>query len=174
MFGYHICDTAFGYVAVLFEKDPFLITRVFLPCRSRRSQIGRIRTTASATATQTEEAKAFCRQIQAYFEGIPLKPFWECLDLNGLTSLQQRVLKTVGTIPYGSTQTYGQIARRIGRPRAYRFVGATMQRNPFPLVIPCHRVIRTDGSLGGFGGGVTLKKRLLALEKGSVLSKNKC
>ena len=174
MLGYHICDTAFGYVAVLFQKGPFLVTRIFLPSDSRRSQIERIRTVASAAAMETEETKAFCRQIQAYFEGIPLKPFWEYLDLTGLTSLQQRVLKTVGTIPHGSTQTYGQIARRIDRPKAYRFVGATMQRNPFPLVIPCHRVIRTDGSLGGFGGGVTLKKRLLALEKGSVLSRNKC
>jgi methylated-DNA-[protein]-cysteine S-methyltransferase len=174
MICYHICDTAFGYVVFLFKKNPFLVTRIFLPSESGRSQIERLGTIASAPAKKTEEVKAFCRKIQDYFKGIPMSPPWEILDLKGLTLLQQQVLTTVGAIPYGSTQTYGQIAQRIDRPRAYRFVGATMHQNPFPLAIPCHRVVRSDGSLGGFGGDIRLKKRLLELERESDLERHRC
>lgn len=171
---HNIFDTAFGFGAVLFQKDPFLVKRIFLPCKDRIVQTQRVEGMASAEVPLSEEALAFCSQIQAYFDGTPISPPWEQIDMGGLTPLQQSVLKTVGAIPFGSTQTYGEIAQHIGRPRACRFVGMTMHRNPFPVAIPCHRVVRANGSLGGFGGGVTLKKRMLALEKRHVQNVKRC
>ena len=68
------------------------------------------------------------------------------------------------TIPYGETISYGQLAQRIGKPKALRAVGLANGSNPIPIIIPCHRVIGSDGSLTGFGGGLPIKKKLLALE----------
>jgi methylated-DNA-[protein]-cysteine S-methyltransferase len=74
------------------------------------------------------------------------------------------VWSALRTIPYGETVSYGEIARRLGRPKASRAVGAANGQNPIPVVIPCHRVIGTNGSLTGFGGGLDVKRRLLELE----------
>ncbi|MDE3209493.1 MAG: methylated-DNA--[protein]-cysteine S-methyltransferase, partial [Pseudomonadota bacterium] len=78
------------------------------------------------------------------------------------------VWQELGRIPYGATISYGELARRIGRPAAMRAVGAANGRNPLPIVLPCHRVIGADGSLTGFGGGLPLKQWLLALENRTV------
>lgn len=87
-------------------------------------------------------------------------------DLADLTPFQRRVLEACAKIPFGRTATYQELARRIGRPKAARAVGAALARNPVPLVIPCHRVVAADGSLGGFSAeqGVRLKRWLLELE----------
>jgi methylated-DNA-[protein]-cysteine S-methyltransferase len=90
---------------------------------------------------------------------------WELFDLSGLTEFQRKVLKFVATIPPGETLTYGQVAERLGRPGAARAVGQALRKNPFPLVIPCHRVVGSK-SLGGYSSGIGLKKRLLDVEKG--------
>ena len=74
------------------------------------------------------------------------------------------VLEALQDIPYGETRSYGEIARRIGRPRAVRAVGAANGRNPIPIVVPCHRVIGVTGDLTGFGGGLDTKEALLRLE----------
>ena len=93
------------------------------------------------------------------------------VDLAGLTSFQRRVLEACAKVEYGDTVTYGQLAKRIGRPAAARAVGAALARNPVPLVIPCHRVIAADGSPGGFSaeGGVSLKRWLLELESRTIM-----
>jgi len=78
------------------------------------------------------------------------------------------VWNTLSQIPYGKTMSYGEIAVAIGRPHATRAVGGAVGANPIPIVIPCHRVIGKDGSLVGYGGGLPLKERLLALEQGSL------
>ncbi len=82
-------------------------------------------------------------------------------------SFAGKVLRACRSIPYGRTQSYGELARRIGQPGSARAVGAAMGRNPIPLVIPCHRVIGSDGRMGGFSapGGVELKRRMLAMER---------
>jgi O-6-methylguanine DNA methyltransferase len=82
-----------------------------------------------------------------------------------VTPFQRKVLQEVKKIPYGETRSYGEIARRIGSPRAARAVGAALHVNPLPLVIPCHRVIGADGSLVGFASGVDVKASLLELER---------
>ncbi|MBW2565936.1 MAG: MGMT family protein [Deltaproteobacteria bacterium] len=106
-----------------------------------------------------------CEDMKAYFEGAPLKAPWKFLDLGGLTLLQRSVLEAVASVPHGQIRSYGKIAAQVGHPRACRFVGTTLARNPFPIFIPCHRIVQADGSLGGFGGGTELKKRMLSLEK---------
>ena len=101
-------------------------------------------------------------QLQAYFAG-ELREFELDLAPRG-TAFQRRVWAALAEIPYGETVSYGTIARRIGRPTASRAVGAANGSNPLPIVLPCHRVVGSDGSLTGYGGGLHIKQALLALE----------
>ena len=105
-------------------------------------------------------------QVRAYLRG-DRRTFDLPLDLRG-TPFQESVWRAVATIPYGDTTTYGALAAGIGRPQAARAVGQAVGANPVPIVIPCHRVVGTSGSLTGFGGGLPLKERFLALEQGSL------
>jgi methylated-DNA-[protein]-cysteine S-methyltransferase len=102
------------------------------------------------------------RQLRAYFAG-DLRRFELPLDLAG-TEFQVAAWRALADIPYGTTISYGEQARRLGRPRAVRAVGAANGRNPLPIVLPCHRIVGADGSLVGFGGGLSLKRRLLEHE----------
>ncbi|MFI4967288.1 MAG: methylated-DNA--[protein]-cysteine S-methyltransferase [Gammaproteobacteria bacterium] len=102
------------------------------------------------------------RQLKAYFAG-KLEDFDLPLSPQG-TEFQLKVWKTLRTIPYGKTWSYGELARRIKRPAASRAVGAANGQNPIPVIVPCHRVIGANGSLTGFGGGLPIKQKLLALE----------
>ncbi len=102
------------------------------------------------------------QQLEEYFAGTR-KEFDLALNING-TEFQVSVLEALRDIPYGETVSYGEIARRIGRPRAVRAVGAANGRNPIPIVVPCHRVIGSSGDLTGFGGGLDTKEALLRLE----------
>jgi len=89
---------------------------------------------------------------------------WDWLDFGSATRLQKAVYHATFRIPRGQTRSYRRIAETIGRPGASRFVGNTMAKNPFPVLIPCHRVIRSNGSLGRFGGGEDLKRAMLEIE----------
>jgi methylated-DNA-[protein]-cysteine S-methyltransferase len=102
------------------------------------------------------------RQLQAYFRG-ELREFDVPLAMEG-TDFQLRVWNTLREIPYGETISYLQLAERIGNPKAVRAVGLANGSNPIPIIVPCHRVIGSDGSLTGFGGGISTKKKLLELE----------
>jgi methylated-DNA-[protein]-cysteine S-methyltransferase len=102
------------------------------------------------------------RQLRAYFHG-ELREFDLPLAPEG-TEFQLRVWDSLRTIPYGETISYGQLAQKIGNPKAVRAVGLANGCNPIPIIIPCHRVIGSDGGLTGFGGGLSNKRKLLALE----------
>jgi methylated-DNA-[protein]-cysteine S-methyltransferase len=102
------------------------------------------------------------RQLQDYFRG-ELKEFNVPLAMEG-TEFQLRVWNELRAIPYGETISYAQLAERIGNPQAVRAVGLANGSNPIPIIVPCHRVIGSDGSLTGFGGGLSTKKKLLDLE----------
>ena len=104
------------------------------------------------------------RQLGEYFSG-HRREFDLPLDLEG-TEFQQRVWRAVSGIPYGQTRTYAQIAAGVGSPRAVRAVGAANGANPVAILVPCHRVVGSGGGLGGYGGGLELKRRLLDLETG--------
>jgi methylated-DNA-[protein]-cysteine S-methyltransferase len=113
-------------------------------------------------ATSCEVLDEAAWQVRAYFAG-DLRRFELPLDLAG-TEFQVAAWRALADIPYGTTISYGEQARRLGRPRAVRAVGAANGRNPLPIVLPCHRIVGADGSLVGFGGGLPLKRRLLEHE----------
>lgn len=104
------------------------------------------------------------RQLRAYFAG-ELQEFDLPLAPQG-TEFQLKVWKRLCEIPYGATISYGELARRIGNPNASRAVGLANGSNPIPIIIPCHRVIGSNGKLTGYGGGLPIKEKLLELERG--------
>jgi methylated-DNA-[protein]-cysteine S-methyltransferase len=106
------------------------------------------------------------RQLRAYFAG-DLENFDLALHPGG-TAFQLAVWKHLCEIPYGETISYGELARRIGNPNASRAVGLANGSNPIPIIIPCHRVIGSNGKLTGYGGGLPIKEKLLALERHQV------
>ncbi len=101
-------------------------------------------------------------QLAAYFRG-ERRVFQLPLDLRG-TPFQLRCWRELLLIPYGQIRTYVQLAHAVGSPRGFRAVGAANGRNPIAIIVPCHRVVASDGSLGGYGGGLEIKRRLLQLE----------
>ncbi len=110
--------------------------------------------------------EAVREQLHEYFAG-ERKDFDLPLSLSG-TEFQVQVLEELQRIPYGETTSYGDIAKRIGRPKAVRAVGAANGRNPIPIIVPCHRVIGSGGDLTGFGGGLDTKEALLRLEAENI------
>jgi O-6-methylguanine DNA methyltransferase len=111
----------------------------------------------SATAMQT-----YVQQLDEYFAG-KRREFSFALDLRG-TDFQRACWRALVAIPYGETRSYADIARAVGRPRGFRAVGMANNRNPVAIVVPCHRVIASDGTLCGYGGGLEVKRKLLQLE----------
>jgi methylated-DNA-[protein]-cysteine S-methyltransferase len=106
-------------------------------------------------------------ELDEYFEG-RRREFDLTLDLRGTNAFAARVLDELARVPYGRTATYGELAARAGRPSAARAVGTVMNRNPIPIVLPCHRIVGANGSLVGYGGGLDRKEQLLRLE-GAIL-----
>jgi methylated-DNA-[protein]-cysteine S-methyltransferase len=102
-------------------------------------------------------------RFKLYFKGEKVT-FSDKLDLSEATPFQQQVWQVTRLIPYGETRSYLWLAMQIGRPEAVRAVGQALGRNPLPVVVPCHRVVASNGGLGGFTGGIEMKKRLLNLE----------
>jgi methylated-DNA-[protein]-cysteine S-methyltransferase len=107
------------------------------------------------------------RELDEYFEG-QRQSFDLPVDVALLADFNRRVLRELARVPYGEVVTYGELAARAERPRAARAVGTVMNRNPLPIVLPCHRVIGANGSLTGYGGGLPRKEALLRLE-GAIL-----
>lgn len=104
----------------------------------------------------------YVRELEGYFAG-ERREFTFALDLRG-TDFQRACWRALLAIPYGETRSYGDVARAVGRPQGFRAVGMANNRNPLAIVVPCHRVIASDGTLCGYGGGLDVKRRLLELE----------
>ena len=107
------------------------------------------------------------RQLHAYFEG-RRREFDLAVDTEAVPAFQRLVLMELARVPYGEVATYGGLAARIGRPRAARAVGGALNRNPIPIVLPCHRIVGSTGSLVGYAGGLERKRALLSLEGATV------
>lgn len=154
-------DTEFGPI-VLFARDSYLSRLDLLP----PSQ-GNIREMIDAEFPGAIESPgsfdAVTALLQRYFKGEPVE-FDVPVDLGGMGPFTALVLAETRRIGYGKVVSYGKIASAIGKGKAARAVGQALGRNPIPLVIPCHRVVKGDGSLGGFGLGAEVKARLLAKE----------
>ena len=120
------------------------------------------------SASPTNKTPSFihklARQLKQYAAGKSVR--WSVpVDLSSGTTFQRKVWRVLTKIPFGQTRSYGWVAQKIGKPNASRAVGAACGANPVPVIIPCHRVVASDGSLGGFGGGLPMKRRLLAVER---------
>ena len=163
---YAIFTTAWGAFGLVAHGRRLIAT--FLP-QSEASLRRAIAKRYPAAIEAKEMLPRFRKQVINYFAGKPTK-FAVDADLSAVTPFRQRVLEACGRFPYGKTATYADLARAAGRPGAARAVGGVMASNPLPLVIPCHRVLRSDGSLGGFSSpkGTREKDRLLALEGTAV------
>lgn len=143
------------------------LVRVILPNENRLDPISdRQKHFPNAILLESKERnREVINQLLEYFNGTR-KVFSLPIDLRG-TDFQKSVWEAVRKVPYGQTRSYGDIAKAIGNPRASRAVGAANGANPISIVIPCHRIIGSDGSMTGFGGGIPLKQKLLDLEKKS-------
>ncbi len=168
------CDGSMGIVhTAVFDTahGPFTcattelgLAYVGLPRASGRGLAGWMRRHAPDARAESAWApnRDAVRQIQEFLEG-KRDEFELELDLRA-TPFQCSVYDALLAIPYGETRTYSDVARAIGQPKAVRAVGTANGANPIPIVIPCHRVVATGGRLGGFGGGLPMKRKLLAME----------
>jgi methylated-DNA-[protein]-cysteine S-methyltransferase len=105
------------------------------------------------------------RELDQYFSG-KRRDFDITVDLSPLTPFQRKVLAVTARVPYGELITYAKVAHKAGNDRAYRAAAGAIGDNPIPIVVPCHRVVASDGTLGGYAGGLDAKRQLLKLERG--------
>ena len=161
---YTIFRTSWGYFGLM--GTPEAIIRTFLPVSSRNQAKQMLLAHRPQALYDSGLFDALQESIRAYFEGEHADFASVSMDLGDFSAFAGKVLSACGTIGYGQTASYAQLAQLAHAPRAVRAAGSVMAKNPFPLIIPCHRIIRADGSLGNFSahGGQNLKKRLLNLE----------
>ncbi len=152
-----LAATATGLVNVAFHARPAV----------RDAALDRLRTrfgTEPVAAPGSARLAEPIRELAAYFAGEP-RDFDLALDWSLTSGFHREVLRELASgVPYGTVVGYGELAARVGRPEGAQAVGAAMGANPLPVVVPCHRVVESDGGLGGFGGGLETKRQLLALE----------
>ncbi len=158
-----IFRTKWGWVGVAASSRG--VRTIVLPKQTRHA-VERELSSVSSNGTGgngTIHLKAARAALEAYLNG-KVRHVNLPLDLEGQPRFRRKVWEVLQTIPYGRVRSYGWVARKIGKPKAARAVGGACGANPVPLLVPCHRVIAGDGSLGGFSGGLGVKKRLLKLE----------
>jgi len=161
------CRTAFGWVGVARSSEGLLA--LTLPESDREAAL---RPLLDRWGNEAKEDNVALGDLQdrlcRYFDGQPVS-FDDPLDMRGATDFQQRVWRVTRRIPRGQTRSYGEIARLVGSPGAARAVGQAMAHNPWPVIVPCHRVVGHNGRLTGFGGGLAMKQRMLEME-GAITS----
>jgi methylated-DNA-[protein]-cysteine S-methyltransferase len=165
MLYYAVFNTALGWAGLLGSKAG--LRGVSLPLPTEQAAVMALGSEAEHAVMSTDFFADLIKRFQDYFSG-KSSSFPDRLDHKGFTPFQCKVWEAARFIPYAETRSYGWIALQIKNPGAARAVGQALGRNPFPVIVPCHRVLAYDGSLGGFTGGLELKKRLLALEKVAV------
>ncbi|MCA1832525.1 MAG: methylated-DNA--[protein]-cysteine S-methyltransferase [Actinomycetota bacterium] len=132
-------------------------------------ELPRVRKNMRSNGAAPPAVAELTTELTAYFAGANNRvrlPKGLRLDWQGVNGFTKRVYDVVAQIPSGDTWSYGEVAAAAGKPGAARAVGRAMATNPFPIFVPCHRVVRSDGSLGGFGGGLAMKERMLGFERG--------
>ena len=162
---YSIFNTSFGLCGIVLSENG--VVKFILPGMKRDELIFAIRYQPSAISRRN--FRDIEDSVKRYFDGERID-FNFPLDLSYSTTFQKKVFKITKTIPYGEVKTYNWVAKKIGLPDASRAIGGALSRNPIPLLIPCHRVVREDGKMGGFTapGGVDLKMKMIELESKSL------
>jgi methylated-DNA-[protein]-cysteine S-methyltransferase len=149
---------------LLAAATPKGLVRITFPVESHETVLeqlaARISPRVLESPTRLDEAR---RELDRYFEG-KLTEFDLPLDWQLSHGFYRKVLRATARIPYGQTRSYGEMARKAGSPRAVRATGTALGSNPLPIIVPCHRVLRSGGALGGYGGGLDTKVMLLELE----------
>ena len=143
------------------------LVRTTLPQPSQREVYSWLGDSVSRATLSSPHFEGLRERFQAYFSGNRVD-FPDELDLSGATPFQRSVWQTARLIPYGQTRSYAWLAGQAGSPGAARAVGQALGRNPLPIIIPCHRVLASNGGLGGFSGGLEMKRFLLNLEKAVI------
>lgn len=164
---YLLLKTKFGWCGVVFDGNA--AKEIVLPSPDKRRVAARLKERGhfgTKQPRQTPFIKRFLKGLGRYFNGEKVDLKYK-IDLRDYSAFERAVYKVLMAIPYGRVRTYQWVARKIGKPGASRAVGNALARNPLPIIIPCHRVIKSDGSLGYFSaiGGTELKEKLLKLEK---------
>ncbi len=165
---YHaLLETPLGWVAVLATSRG--VRRTVLPRPTPEAALAALREAEGEIGPEDPaRLRPVLDRLQAFYRGIPVTFDDVPVDLEGRPPFSRAVWKVVRQVPWGATVTYGEVARRLGKPRAARAVGRAMATNPVPPIVPCHRVIGHNGHLTGFGGRLGLKAHLLAQEAASV------
>lgn len=160
---YRIIETNGGFVGIVASDRG--LRRVYLPEQSRASAVRGINKDFADTAEDERLMPELAGDIARFFLGESVE-FDVRFDWSGYGSFEVDVWRACSEIEYGSTGSYKSLSERVGRPGGARAVGNAMGRNPFPIVVPCHRVVKSDGSLGGYSGpgGVDFKRQLLEME----------
>ncbi len=163
---HHLLETRFGPVAILWlvHQGQPKIRRVLLsrPGVSANQSVKSL--FPNSIAFLSAEIEALADRIAAFLAGEDLRFSLDVARLDLCSPFQQQVLRAEHGIPRGRVSTYQRIAGHLGNPRAARAVGTALAHNPFPIIVPCHRAIRSNGTLGGFQGGVEMKRALLEME----------
>ena len=159
---YTIFKTKRGWIGILASKTG--LRAVTLPQTTNQQALDSLGTKAEHAILSPQLFIELTEKFQHYYSG-EKTTFMDKLDFSEATLFQKVVWETTRLIPYSETRSYGWVANQIGKPQAARAVGQALGKNPFLIIIPCHRVISGDGGLGGFGGGLEMKQALLELEK---------
>ena len=158
---YTVFETYLGWMGVIASESG--IRRLTIPLNSPDEVLTNLHYEVGQSDLDPLYFKGFVKRIQQLFDG-ELVDFPDPLDLPEAPSFTKTVRQATCNIPRGQTRSYGEVAAIAGNPRAGRAVGQVMASNPVAILIPCHRVIASDGGLGGYGGHINMKKRLLAIE----------
>ena len=158
---YTIFPTARGWMGIMASQSGILA--VTLPQTTRQQAFALLGEPVKQAAFSLEVFSDLMQRFQDYFSGKKTL-FPDDLDFSNATAFQRQVWQAARLIPHGETRNYGWLAKQIGKPRAARAVGQALGKNPFLIIVPCHRVIAGDGTLGGFGCGLPAKQQLLGLE----------
>jgi methylated-DNA-[protein]-cysteine S-methyltransferase len=159
---YATTDSPFG--TLLLAKTPRGLVRVGLPNQDADELLVDLAQRVSPRVLEAPaELDGVRRELDLYFEG-KLRDFDLPLDWQLSDGFRLKVQRAIAGIPYGETRSYTEVAARAGNERAVRAAGTACGRNPIPVVVPCHRVLRSGGALGGYGGGLPMKRALLRLE----------
>ena len=166
MTGYKVFDTSFGWVGIISSSKG--LVKSCLP-KKNYTEVMEFIKSQEFSSNKTENLNELSKMVIQYFDGEKINLASIEIDYQVKGSLID-FWKTCRKIPFGETRSYKWLAENSKKTKAYRYAGLSMSKNPLPLFIPCHRVISSDGNIGGFQGGNILKKKLIELEKNNTIS----